>query len=216
MAGIYSSGLPEQEIHTAFAETQAISSLLRERGKVSYWEVTLKDFDSAHKIRDLLRPLDRSFRVKSWADLNEHLFYSLKLERVAMFVVLAFIIIVASFNIVTTLTLMVLKKRKEISILVAMGARPDQIGGIFLGEGLLIGGSGVVLGLSVGGGLCWLLSRYPIIELPEVYYDRQLPISFEPGYYALVSIAAFLIVLVACIYPALRAARLQPMEGIRS
>ena len=156
-----------------------------------------------------------SFRVQDWIQLNSHLFASLRLERFAMSVALAFIIVVASFNIVTTLTLMVLEKRKEISILKAMGAEHGQVAAIFLAEGLLIGF------LGAGGArfsrfvICLMLRRYEFIALPDIYYDRTLPVTFEWSYYGGVALCAVVIVLFACLYPSKRAAHLNPLDGIR-
>jgi len=213
--GVYHSGLPDQELHTVFATDGAVRSFLRRANVMSEWEISVKDFDQAPALADRIRTLAPQFRVQDWAQLNSHLFASLKLERVAMFVILAFIVIVASFNIVTTLTLMVLEKKREISILKAMGARNGQVAAIFLAEGMLIGGIGVGGGLTLGFVVCVLLKRYEFIALPDVYYDRTLPVTFDPRYYALVGGVAIIIVLVACMYPSKRAAALNPLDGIR-
>ncbi len=213
--GIYSSGIPEQELHTVFSTDQSVRAFLRRAGVLSSWEIRVKDFDEAPEIARSISKSLPDYRVKDWMGLNEHLFASLRLERLAMFVILAFIVIVASFNIVTTLTLMVLEKRREISILKAMGASERHIGAVFLAEGAFIGFSGVSLGVIAGGVICALLRRYPLIELPEVYYDRSLPVAFDPMYYLVVGVSAALIVLVACVYPSRRASRVAPLEGIR-
>ena len=133
-----------------------------------------------------------------------------------MFVILAFIVIVASFNIVTTLTLMVLEKKREISILKAMGARNAQVSAIFLAEGLFIGGLGVLGGVLLGLTLCLVLGHYQLITLPDIYYDRKLPVTFDPVYYLVISVAALGIVLAACLYPSRRASRVTPLDGIRA
>ena len=114
-----------------------------------------------------------------------------------------------SFNIVTTLTLLVLEKKREISIMKAMGARHGQVAAVFLAEGILIGGIGVGGGIFFGFILCMLLRRYEFIKLPDIYYDRTLPVTFDATYYLLVATCAVLIVLAACLYPSRRAARLQ-------
>jgi lipoprotein-releasing system permease protein len=147
--------------------------------------------------------------------MNSHLFASLRLERIAMFVILAFIIVVASFNIVTTLTLMVLEKKREIAILKAMGARHGQVAAIFLSEGILIGVLGIGGGVGLGLFLCSILKRYEFITLPDIYYDRTLPVTFNGWYYVGVAVCALLIVVGACLYPSRRAARLNPLDGIR-
>ncbi|MBS1961495.1 MAG: FtsX-like permease family protein [Bdellovibrionales bacterium] len=215
VAGVYKSGVPEQELHTVYAEMSAVRSFLRRAGVVSQWEIVLKDFNAAERFKAELAPLDRTFSVQDWMDLNAHLFASLRLERLAMFISLVFIVIVASFNIVTTLTLMVLEKKREISILKAMGARDPEIGAVFLAEGVLIGGVGTALGMSLGFAICFALRRWQFIQLPDVYFDRTLPVSFLPQYYALIAFSALVIVLCASVYPSLRAARTDPLNGIR-
>ena len=213
--GIYKSGLPEQELSAVFATENAVRSFLRKSEIVSQWEITVRNFDDAPAIARQVRKAFPELVVKDWVQLNAHLFASLKLERLAMFVILAFIIIVASFNIVTTLTLMVLEKKREISILKAMGARNGQVAAIFLSEGVFIGTIGVGGGVILSWLTCLMLKRYEFITLPEVYYDRTLPVTFNPFYYGGVAICALLIVLTACLYPSKRAAQINPLDGIR-
>jgi lipoprotein-releasing system permease protein len=213
--GIYRSGFPEQELHTIFAGEGAVSSFLRKAKVVSQWEVTVKDFDRAPEVAQEIQKAAPQFKVQDWIQLNANLFWSLKLERISMFVILAFIVIVASFNIVTTLTLMVLEKKREISILRAMGAREGEVAAVFLSEGLLIGGLGIAGGTTLGFVLCLILRKYEFIQLPDVFYDRTLPVTFDARYYIGVGFCALVIVLVACLYPSRRAARLEPLEGIR-
>ncbi|MCM2321793.1 MAG: ABC transporter permease [Oligoflexia bacterium] len=213
--GIYHSGLPEQEAHTAFAMEGAVRSFLRRADAVSQWEITVRDFEKAPGVGERLRAQLPAFKVQDWVQLNSHLFASLRLERIAMAVILAFIVVVASFNIVTTLTLMVLEKKREISILKAMGARHGEVGAIFLSEGMLIGGVGIVSGTVLGFVLCSILRRYEFIQLPDIYYDRTLPVTFNGWYYLGVAVIAFVIVIAACLYPSRRAARLNPLDGIR-
>jgi lipoprotein-releasing system permease protein len=213
--GIYRTGIPEQELHTLFALDSSVRSFLRKSDIVSHWEVVLNDFDRAPQFAKKLEKFDQNFTYQDWIQLNSHLFASLKLERFAMFVSLAFIIIVASFNIITTLTLMVLEKKREISILKAMGAKNHEIGAVFLSEGLFIGGVGIFLGLIFGYGICLSLKKWEFITLPDVYYDRTLPVSFLPQYYILIGISALVIVLIACVYPSQRASQIDPLLGIR-
>jgi len=213
--GIYHSGMPEQELHTVFAPEGAVRSFLKRSDAISQWEITVKDFDQAPEVAEKVKAIAPQFRIQDWIQLNAHLFASLRLERIAMFVILAFIVIVASFNIVTTLTLMVLEKKKEISIMKAMGARNGQVAAVFLAEGLFIGGIGVGGGLLLGLLACSVLKRYEFITLPDIYYDRTLPVTFDLRYYVIVAVAAFVIVLAACLYPSRRAARINPLDGIR-
>jgi lipoprotein-releasing system permease protein len=213
--GVYHSGLPEQELHSVFTTEAAARSFLKRVNAVSQWEVSVRDFDEAPAIAGQLRKALPHLKVQDWIELNSHLFASLRLERIAMFIILTFIIIVASFNIVTTLTLMVLEKKREISILKAMGAQNSEVAAIFLAEGLLIGAIGVSGGAGFGFLICILIKKYEFITLPDIYYDRTIPVTFDFRYYIGVSICALVIVLVACVYPSRRAAQLNPLDGIR-
>ncbi len=213
--GVYHSGEPEQEMHTVYASLGAVRSFLRKSGVVSQWEVSVRDFDQAPGLARTISKLVPSFRVQDWNQLNAHLFASLRTERLSMSIILAFIIIVASFNIVTTLTLMVLEKKKEIAILKTMGARKGEVAAIFVGEGLLIGSIGTLSGVVLSLVICGALKRYDFIQLPAIYYDRTLPVSFRVEYFVGVPLVALLIVLFACLYPSQRAARLNPLDGIR-
>ncbi len=213
--GIYHSGLPDQELHTVFASANSVRGFLKRAGVISQWEVSVKDFEKAPGVAVHLKELLPKFKVQDWIQLNTFLFASLKLERVAMFVVLLFIIIVASFNIVTTLTLMVLEKKREISIMKAMGAKNSEVAAVFLSEGILIGTVGVIGGVIFGGLICSILKRYEFIQLPDIYYDRTLPVTFDWLYYVGVSVSALIIVLLACRYPSKRASEIHPLDGIR-
>ncbi len=212
---IYETGSHDQELQSVFTEQSNVESFVRKREVLTQWEIELSDFSAASSLASDLRKRLPHFRVRDWAEMNASLFASLKLERLAMFIVLAFTVIVASFNIVTTLTLMVLEKKREISILKAMGAPSRDIAAIFLWEGLLIGGLGVGLGVVVSIAVSWTLSTHNWIALPDFYVDRTLPMSFVPSYYFLVASCALVIVLLACVYPSRRAAQLNPIEGIR-
>ena len=212
---IYRSGYVDQELHTVFTPIQNVKSFLRIQDGISAWELTLNDPEVASDLSKTLKRELAGYKIQDWIEMNGHLFASLKLERLSMFIILVFIVIVASFNIVSILSLLVLEKKKEISILKSLGAENADVAAIFLSQGLLIGGFGVLMGLGLGGVLCLILRRYEIIELPDIYYDRTLPVTFNPSYYFWVSVSAFAIVIIASLYPSQKAGKLTPMEGIR-
>jgi lipoprotein-releasing system permease protein len=215
--GIFSSGIPEKDLHTVYGSLEAVQEFLGTPGKVNRLEITVKDFDNSEQSGGLVREeMGPDFLVKDWNQLNAHLFASLKLERITMFVILTMIILVASFNIVTSLKMTVTEKRKEIAILQAMGATQRQIGRIFLVQGAVIGNIGTVLGLVIGLGLALFLRSHPIVELPDIFYDRSLPVKISPVFVAIVVIVAFGIVLLAAYFPARSAAKQAPLEGIRN
>ncbi|MBI3541660.1 MAG: ABC transporter permease [Deltaproteobacteria bacterium] len=214
--GIYKSGVPEQELHTIFAGSKDVEAFLKQTAVLSQVEVRVKRLEDAPKVAELLASvLPQKFLVRPWQVLDAHLFQSLRLERTAMFCILIFIVIVASFNIVSTLTMMVLEKKRSLSILRAMGATRSQIGSIFIWEGLAIAIFGIAGGAAVGLGICELLANYPIIELPEYYYDRTLPVVVQPASIAIICGAAFVVVLLGALKPARKASEIMPIQGIR-
>jgi len=161
-----------------------------------------------------LSPLEYS--QNNWIDLNANLFTWMKLEKAAMFMVTALIVLVASFNIVSTLFMVVMKKQRDIGILMAMGAAPASIRKIFVTQGLLIGGVGVGAGVLAGYVASWALDRYRIIDLPEdVYIIGSLPVRMEWPDFVVVPLIALIICYLAALYPAHRASRLDPVEAIR-
>lgn len=216
LQGIYRSGSPEQELHTAFADLGSVESFLRKRDVITQAEVLLKDFNQAPDVRaSLLKEYSDKAQIQDWLQLNSHLLGSLKLERFAMFISLAFIVIVASFNIVTTLTLMCLEKKREMAILQAMGAKRSEIGAIFLAEGLWIGALGTLIGLAFGLLVCYLLKHSEIVQLPDIYVDRTLPVHLRWEYFVITAVTALVVVLVGALYPSSRASRHDPLDGIR-
>ncbi|MGZ3656872.1 MAG: FtsX-like permease family protein [Bdellovibrionota bacterium] len=215
--GIFESGLPEKDLHTVYASLEAVQEFLARPAKVNRVEVSVADFERSDRSGDLIRgELGADYRVQDWNQLNAHLFASLRLERVTMFVILAMIVLVASFNIVTSLRMTVVEKRKEIAILQAMGATQRQVGGIFLVQGAVIGNIGTVIGLVVGLGTTLFLKNYPLVQLPDLFYDRSLPVKISPWFIAFVVFTAMVIVLVAAFLPARAAAKIPPLEGIRN
>jgi lipoprotein-releasing system permease protein len=213
--GIYHFGVPEQESHVAYTAISNVESFLRKKGVVSEIEIALQDSSRSTPFIGRFRSELTDLKARDWNDLNANLFASMRLERLAMFLILLFTVIISSLNIVSTLTLLVQEKIKEISILKTMGATPKSIRAIFVWKGILIGGSGVFFGTVGALVICIMLKKYQFISLPEVYYDRTLPVTFDPVYLIGVPVISFLIVCIASYFPARGAARLTPLEGIR-
>jgi lipoprotein-releasing system permease protein len=156
------------------------------------------------------------FRVDNWMAMHGSLFSALALEKLAMAVILSLIIVVASFNIISMLTMVVADKTREIGILKSMGMTDGAVLRIFMLQGLIIGVVGTVIGLLGGGVLIWLLQRYQFIELPpDVYFIDRLPVALDPFDVALIAVVSLIIAFGATILPARQAARLLPVEAIR-
>jgi lipoprotein-releasing system permease protein len=185
--------------------------------RVTGIEVRVQDVYAAQAIaRRLEAALGFPYRARDWTEINRNLFAALALEKTVYFIVLLLIVLVAAFNIIATLIMVVLEKRKDIAVLKSMGATSRSIGRIFVYKGLIIGVIGTLLGTAFGYGGCWLLDRYHFIELPkDVFYVSTLPVKIYPENFLMVSVASVVICLLATIYPARQAAGLAPVEVIR-
>ncbi|HEU4642385.1 MAG TPA: ABC transporter permease [Gemmatimonadaceae bacterium] len=156
------------------------------------------------------------YRVVDWQEQNSSLFQALKLEKLAMGVILLLIVVVAAFNIVSTLTMVVKDKTREIGILKAMGMPSRSIRRIFLTQGLVIGAVGTLLGVLLGVTVGVALDRGKFISLdPSVYFIDHLPVAIQPWDVVLIVAASVAIAALATLYPSLQAARLYPVEAIR-
>lgn len=157
------------------------------------------------------------YRTDTWQDQNASLFAALKLEKLAMGLVIFFIMVVAAFNIVGTLTMVVAFKTREIGILRAMGLPAQGIGRIFLAQGAIIGAIGTGIGLALGLTLSILVDRGELIKInPQVYFIEKLPIRTELLDVGIIVVVAIALAIVATIHPARQAARLEPVEAIRA
>jgi lipoprotein-releasing system permease protein len=155
------------------------------------------------------------FQVRSWKQINYNLFSAIRLEKTVYFVVLLLIVLVAAFNIVATLVMVVMEKHKDIAVLKSMGATRGAIAQIFVYKGLVIGGVGTVAGSAAGLAICELLHKYGIPLPKDVFYVSTVPVKIYPEYFALVVIVSLAICLLATLYPARQASRLVPVEAIR-
>jgi lipoprotein-releasing system permease protein len=146
--------------------------------------------------------------------LNHNLFSALKLEKTMMFLLLVLITLVASFNIVSTLTMIVTEKQREIAILKAMGATRQAIMRIFMLNGLIIGLTGTVIGIPLGYTFLWLIENYWTFD-QTVYYISHIPVHVQAVDVVLVSVSAILISFAATLYPSYQAAKLDPAAALR-
>ncbi len=164
----------------------------------------------------LVAALGWPFRTVDWEEQNHSLFQALKLEKLGMGVILLLIVLVAAFNIVSTLTMVVADKTKEIGILKAMGMPAKSIRRIFFAQGVVIGVVGTVLGLILGFGAAIGLDKYKFIKLdPQVYFIDHLPVATQPDDVIMIVLASIAIAAIATLYPSIQASRLFPLEAIR-
>ena len=217
VAGIFYSGMYEYDMKFTYVALQTAQKFLGLADEVTGIEVRVEDIEQAPAAAAALRRSlsEKGLRVRDWQELNSRLFGALALEKLAMFVALGIAILVASFCIAGTLTLMVQEKGREVAILKAMGTSDRSIVGVFVIEGGLIGLLGAALGLFLGYMLCFAAEHFGIRMNPEVYYIDRLPVHVDGAEFALTGVAAVLVCLVITIYPALLASRLRPVDALR-
>ncbi len=217
VVGIFEVGMFEYDTNLVFTDIKAAQEFFGLKDEVTGIEVRLADIYKAPLVREHIQEKLRfPLYAKDWMQMNRNLFSALKLEKFAMFIILILIILVASFNIISTLIMNVIEKKREIAILKAMGATDRGIMSIFMLQGLLIGLSGTIIGVASGYLLCYILNTYEIIKLPaDVYYISHLPVKTKLSDFIAVSLSAVLISFMATIYPAWQAAKLNPVEPLR-
>ncbi len=216
VAGEFFSGMFEYDTKFAYVSLPEAQKFFNMPGEVTGIELKLVDPDRTEPVlAELERIAGPGYEVKDWKQLNRSLFSALKIEKILMFVLLCFGVLVAAFSIIANGMMLVLEKDKEVAILKSMGARDGTVLGSFMVLGLLIGGIGTVTGIAAGIAACWALSRFGIPLNTDVYYITTLPVRLNPYEIAAVFAAALAIALLATLYPAWMAARLRPVDGLR-
>ena len=216
VVGVFKSGLYEYDNTLALLEIgQAARFLGLPPGSATGIEVRVHDIFMATKMAHRIgERLGFPFWARSWLEMNKNLFSALMLEKMVMFIILVLIVLVASFNIVSTLSMIVIDKAKEIAILKTMGATHPQIMRIFILDGLLIGTAGTMLGIPLGYLITTLLEHY--YTLPnDVYFVSHIPVIVRARDVLSVSLSAIGISFLATIYPSRQAARLEPVDALR-
>ena len=217
VTGIVSTGMYEYDNAYAFVALDKAQNLAGLGDGVTGIEVKTADRWQAAKVASrIVGVLGWPYRTVDWEEQNHSLFQALKLEKLGMGVILLLIVLVAAFNIVSTLTMVVADKTKEIGILKAMGMPARSIRRIFFAQGLVIGVVGTVFGLLLGFGAALALDKYQFIKLdPTVYFIDHLPVSTQPIDVMWIVIASIAIAAIATVYPSVQASRLFPIEAIR-
>jgi lipoprotein-releasing system permease protein len=218
VAATFYSGMYEYDSKFAYVDLAEAQRFFGLGDSVHGFELKVRDVDEARPIlRRVLAALEGyPYRVRDWGELNRNLFSALMMEKVVMAVILGFIVLVATFTIVATLIMQVLDKRREIAVLKSMGAGQPSVMKIFVAEGLVIGAVGTCFGLLLGLGTCLLIDKVGIPLDPEVYYISNLPVRMNPVEFLLVALLALALSYLATIYPASKASRLEPVEGLRA
>lgn len=219
IVGSYSSGLMEYEkglVYTAMSDAQRFFGL---DGKVSGIEVNVNDLFRSREIGERivsnLGSLANGLTMTDWTEPNKPLWDAIRLEKRVYFIVLLLLVLIASFSIVSTLVMVVMEKSRDIAIMKSMGASDQLVKRIFMLQGSIIGLAGIILGTFLGFTGCIVLREYGFKLDETVFSLKQVPVRMLPENFVLVAISAFVITVVAGIYPARRAARLRPADVLR-
>jgi lipoprotein-releasing system permease protein len=218
VTGTFTTGMYDYDLRNVYTTLEAGGELIGlEPGTASGIGARTVDPELAPDIaREVEARLGPDYYVESWVVTNRALFSALRLEKLAMQLILFLIVLVAAFNIVSTLVMVVADRTREIGILKAMGMTRNGILRVFVLQGAWIGVMGTVVGTVTGLFLCWLLDRYEIIRIPpDVYFVDHLPVSVQVPDIALIVAASIAVAFLATIYPAVQASRLEPVDAIR-
>jgi lipoprotein-releasing system permease protein len=217
VVGVFDAGFDEYDSRLVYIDIWQAQRFFDQGDAVTGVEVKVRNIERARAIgRRIERTLGGGpYHTLDWESLNHNLFTALALQKLALSFVITIIIVIAAFNVIATLVMVVLDKKREIAILKAMGAREGAILRIFLTQGLAIGALGTTLGLACGALNCWLLMRYRFPLDPQVYLIRYVPVQPSVAEFAFTGVVAMLIALAASVVPAVWAARMTPVEGLR-
>jgi len=215
VTGIFDSGMYEYDSKLAYISIPDAQKFFNTGDVVSAVAIRIDDIFNAKEIaRNIESNLGPSFFARDWMEMNRNLFSALLLEKIVMFIILILIVLVAAFNIIGTLTMIVIEKSREIAILKTMGATKRSIMSIFIIQGVLIGIAGTIIGTPLGYGISVLIQNF--FTLPaDVYYIAHIPVRINMYDIMLVGFSAIGISLLATLYPSWQAAKLDPVEALR-
>ena len=219
VTGMFTTGMYDYDVKNIYVPIEAAQEQLGilAGNQVSGLGVRVDDPDRALAVSDSIQStLGSDFYAISWSTTNRALFSALELEKLAMYLILTLIVVVAAFNIVSTLVMVVVDRTREIGILKSMGMTDRMILRIFMLQGLAIGIIGTALGTALGLAISWVLDTFEVITIPaEVYFVEKLPVSIHATDVVMIVSGSLLIAFLATIYPALKASQLQPVQAIR-
>ncbi|MDO8433641.1 MAG: ABC transporter permease [Candidatus Binatus sp.] len=218
IGAIFDSGISFLDNSMAFMDLKHAQDFFGRPGQVDGIDIHLANLDQTDAVTDAIRKQFGSpYRVHNWIEFNESAAAGFELLKRVYALVLILLIGVAAFNLVATLIMVVMEKRKDIAVLISMGATRRDVRLIFVLKGLIVGAAGTAMGLLLGAIACFALAHYHFIRIPrEIYGMSTLPIAVEPLNFVLVALASLLLCLLATVYPARQASREMPVEVFRS
>lgn len=217
VAGVFYSGMYEYDAKFTYIDMKQAQRFFGLRKRATGVEVKLTDIDETARIGEYIKRYvgGHPYTIKDWRTMNKELFSALLLEKLAMFIALGMIVMVASFLIVAVLVMIVLQRKKEIAIFKSLGGSDASIMKIFVIQGLVLGLGGALLGGILGIGICLVVKRFGVDLDPSVFYIERLPVVMDWVEIVAIAVAAVMISYLATIYPAMTAALHPPVEGLR-
>ena len=217
VAGVFRSGLFEYDSTWIYVGLETASKFAGTDHAATVISVQVKDIDNVKQVSfEISKTLGNSYTIVDWQQANQPLFAALALERRMGLFIIGLIIAIATLNITTMLILVVVERRRDIAILNALGASRSGVMLVFIIEGAVIGAIGAVTGVVLGFVLCVIGNHYKLVSLPaDVYSISNVPLIPKPGEMILAALVAFVLSLLATIYPARAASRLKPVEALR-
>jgi lipoprotein-releasing system permease protein len=218
IGAIFDSGMNFVDTNMVFMDLAHAQDFFGRTAKVDGVDIHLVNLDQTDAVTQAVtRLFPDPYRVRNWIEFNESAAAGFELLKYVYALVLVMLIGVAAFNLVATLIMVVMEKRKDIAVLIAMGATRRDVRLIFVLKGLIVGAAGTAAGLILGAGGCFALARYQFIHIPrEIYGISTVPIAVAPSNFAAVALASMLLCLLATVYPARQASREMPVEVFRS
>jgi lipoprotein-releasing system permease protein len=220
VSGTFATGFAEFDRSWVLLDRALVERLMGAETAMDLLELTVTDPDEAPRIAEAAtRVLEPEFVVTDWRQLNRELFTALKLQQIVLFLVLGLIVLVSTFNVASTLVVLVRERMRDIGLLGALGLRPGKLRLVFLVYGGFLGTFGTLLGVLAGWGICWVMTTFELVrfdaEVAAIYFISSVPFRVEPRDVLLVVGFAFLVTLKACFLPAWRAARVDPSSALR-
>jgi lipoprotein-releasing system permease protein len=217
VAGVFSSGLFEYDSTWIYVSMETASEFAGNNHAASVMSVQVNDVDNVKQVSaDISKTLGNSYTIIDWQQANQPLFAALALERRMGLFIIGLIIAIATLNITTMLILVVVERRRDIAILNALGATRTGVMLLFIIEGAVVGAIGAAVGVAIGFIACAIGNHYKLVSLPaDVYSISNVPLIARPTEMLIAALVAFLLSVLATIYPARAASRMRPVEALR-
>jgi len=217
VSGVFTSGMWEYDMNLVYINIDGMRELYGTGDAATGFEIAVVNADHADETASAIREaLDVRLWVRTWKEINRTLFAALELEKKTMFIILSLIVMVAVFNIISSLLLQTIEKVRDIGVLKALGADRGFIEKIFVYQGMLSGAAGLLIGNIVAVTACLLLKRYEFIEIPaSVYYMNKLPVIMSAADFAVVNAVSLVFILLASYIPSRQAGKLSPAVILR-